>query len=317
MADYDQIVGRAAVADAMIPDGVSTEIIKEAPKESVMLTRARRVPLSTAKAKQPVLSTLPEAYWVNGDTGLKKTTSVAWENQYITAEELAVIVPIPDALIDDSSVPLWDEVKPLIAEAFGQKIDAAAIFGVDKPSSWPTDIVSAATAAKNTVAAGTHKDLGADVAALAGLVAKQGYTVNGFASEPGLNWELVGMRTETGQPIFSPSMTVGQPSALYGIALNEVFTGGWDSTKAKLIALDWTKQVIGIRQDITYDLFREGVITDSTGKVILNLMQQDTKALRVVMRVGWATAAPMTRVGRGVSKTYPAGILTPAVTSEP
>ena len=157
--------------------------------------------------------------------------------------------------------------------------------------------------------------MGADVAALAGMVSSQGYPVNGFLSAPGLNWELVGMRTEQGQPIYSPSMTVGQPSALYGLALNEVFTGGWESDKAKLVALDWTKQVVGIRQDITYDIFREGVITDATGKVILNLMQQDTKALRVVMRVGWTTATPTTRVSKG--KGYPAGVLTPPVEPKP
>lgn len=315
MANYNDIIGRPEVADALIPEDVTAEIIKEAPKDSVVLTNARKVALSTAKAKQPVLDTLPEAYWVDGDTGMKQTTKATWKNQMIVAEELAVIVPIPDALADDTRINLWEEVKPLVAEAIAHKIDSAAIFGTDKPDSWPAAIVPAAIKAGNTLAQGTHPDMGADVAALAGMVSSQGYPVNGFLSAPGLNWELVGMRTEQGQPIYSPSMTVGQPSALYGLALNEVFTGGWESDKAKLVALDWTKQVVGIRQDITYDIFREGVITDASGKVILNLMQQDTKALRVVMRVGWTTATPTTRVSKG--KGYPAGVLTPPVEPKP
>lgn len=310
MPVFTDIVGRPAVADALIPEDVSTEIIKEAPKDSVILTNARKVRLSTRKAKQPVLDTLPEAYWVDGDTGLKQTTKATWKNQWITAEELAVIVPIPDALVDDAGINLWEEVKPLIAEAIAHKIDSAAIFGTDKPKSWPEAIVPAAIKAGNTVAQGTHADLGADVAAMAGMVSSQGYPVNGFLSAPGLNWELIGMRDANGQPIYSPSMTIGQPAALYGLALNEVFTGGWESDKAKIVGLDWTKQVVGIRQDITYDIFREGVITDADGKVILNLMQQDTKALRVVMRVGWTTAAPATRVSKG--QGYPAGVITPA-----
>ena len=37
-------------------------------------------------------------------------------------------------------------------------------------------------------------------------------------------------------------------------------------------------------------------------------MQQDTKALRVVFRVGFQTAVPMTRLGG----SYPAGVITPA-----
>ncbi|WP_313546431.1 phage major capsid protein [Corynebacterium sp.] len=307
---YSNIIGRADVSDAMVPTQVSSEILQEAPKESVMLQYAKRVPLSKAKAKQPVLGTLPDAYWVDGDTGLKKTSKADWSNLTMTAEELAVIVPIPDALISDSDVPLWDEIKPLIREAIGQKIDAAAIFGTDKPASWPTSIVAGATAAKNNVVAGTGDDLGVDIAALGGKVAEQGYAVNGFISQPGLNWQLVGMRSATGQPIYAPSMAAGQPSTLYGYALGENYTGAWEADKATMIGLDWSKQLIGVRQDITYDLFSEGVISDSDGKVVLNLMQQDTKALRVVMRVGWQTAAPKTRVGKGT--IYPAGVLTPA-----
>ena len=108
---YNDIQGRADLTDVLLPDQIIKEIIAEAPKSSVLLSRAKMVRLSAKKAKQPVLATLPEAYWVNGDTGLKQTTKSTWKNINITAEELAVIVPIPDALLDDADVPLWDEVK--------------------------------------------------------------------------------------------------------------------------------------------------------------------------------------------------------------
>lgn len=307
---YDNIIGTAAVTDAMVPDQTAKEIIKEAPGTSVILERARQVPLSKKKAKQPVLSTLPEAYWVDGEAGLKQTTKAAWENLTITAEELAVIVPIPDALIDDSDVPLWDEIKPLLVEAIGQKVDQAAIFGTDKPESWPVGLVPGAIAAGNTVAAGTYSDFGADVAALAEKVSTAGIAVNGFASRPGLQWKLVGMRDANGQPIYTPALAAGAPSGLYGYKLDEVTNGGWNTDAAELLAADWNKVVVGVRQDITFDLFREGVITDPSGKVILNLMQQDTKALRVVFRVGFQIAQPATRAAG--KQAFPAGVLTPA-----
>src|SRR5699024_8131642 len=123
----------------------------EAPKSSVVLDRAKQVRMSSKKAKQPVLATLPEAYWVDGDTGLKQTTKNTWTGLTITAEELAVIVPIPDAVVDDANVPLWDQIKPLLAEAIGLKVDRAALFGVDKPASWPTGMVPGAIAAGNVV----------------------------------------------------------------------------------------------------------------------------------------------------------------------
>ena len=309
---FNNIIGRADVSDAHLPDQVSKEILAEAPKDSIMLTNARRVPMSSAKSKQPVLASLPDAYWVNGDTGLKQTSGATWNGITMTAEELAVIVPIPDALIADAQVPLWDEIKPLVAEAFGQKIDEATLFGVDKPDSWPDDVFTAATAAGNAVTAGTGADLGVDVANLAGLVSKQGYNINGFVSEPGLGWELIGQRSANGDAIYGPSHALGQPDTLYGKPINEDATGGFDGEKAKLMALDWSKFVVGVRQDITYDLFSEGVISDAEGKVVLNLMQQDSKALRVVMRVGWQCAAPVTRVGRKKDRVYPAGLLLPA-----
>lgn len=308
----NNIVGRADLADANLPPQIISEILKTAPEASVMLNRARRVQMSSATTKQPVLATLPEAYWVNGDTGLKQTTKTTWENLTMTAEELAVIVPIPDALVSDSNIPLWEEVKPLLVEAIGKKVDAATLFGVDKPSSWPTGVIPAAIAAGNAVTVGTGADIAADVASLAGHVSKDGFAVNGFASEPGLQWELVGLRTGQGAPLYSPALAPGQPSGLYGYPLQEVTTGVWDSSVARLLAADWSKFVVGVRQDITFDMFSEGVITDADGKVILNLMQQDSKALRVVFRVGFQVANPLTRLNATAASRYPAGVLVPA-----
>ena len=126
-------------------------------------------------------------------------------------------------------------MKPLIAEAFGKKIDQAAIFGVDKPTTWGDDILSGAKTAKNTIAQGTGKDLAADVAALGKMLAKEGYALNGFASQPGLNWELTELRDTNNRPIYTPNLTDKQPANLYGYPCNEVLNGSWDPTKAVLL----------------------------------------------------------------------------------
>ena len=313
MAGYDNIITRNDVGEALIPVDVSNQIIQEAPGQSVLLQRARNVRMSTKQMKQPVLSTLPEAYWVNGDTGLKETTKSAWDNVIMTAEEIAVLVPIPDALIDDASVPLWNEVRPLLIEAIGKKVDQAGLFGIDKPASWPTAVVPGAIAAGNTIADGTGVDFAADVAALGGLVAEDGFAVDGFASAPGLNWRLVGLRDANGQPIYTPSLAGGTPSSLYGYPLNEVRNGAWDTTAATLLAADWSKLVVGVRQDITFKMLDQAVITDAAGKVIFNAPQQDSQIMRVVFRVGFQVANPLTRVNGDAATRYPAGVITPAV----
>lgn len=314
MAGYLESIDRTD-ADSLVPVDIAKEVIKEAPKDSALLSLARRVPLSTKVTKQPVLTALPDAYWVNGDTGLKQTTKADWDNQVITAEELAAIVVIPDALFDDASVPLWDEVRPYLSQAIGRKVDQAGIFGTDKPASWGTPIYSGAVAAGNTLVLGTGSDIGVDVARLGEMVAEDGYAVNGFASRPGLQWSLAGVRaTATGAPIYTP-MIGEQRAGLYGYPLNEVDNGAWDISKATLIAADWSKFVVGVRQDITYKIFDTGVISDADGKVIVNLLQQDAKALRVVFRVGFVAANPITALNGTAGTRYPAAVLRPTLAS--
>ena len=306
----NNIIGREDLTDVLMPTQVVNDIIQTATEQSVVLNRARRVQMSSKLYKQPVLATLPSAYWLDGDTGLKQTTKVEWSSLTMTAEELAVIVPIPNAVVDDANIPLWDQVKPLLSEAIGLCIDRAAIFGVDKPTSWPNAIITGATAAGNVVQAEPGKDFAQSVSDLAGIIDTKGFAVNAFMTRPGLSWTLRGARDGEGRPLFDNALSGAGQFGLFGMPLDEVRNGSWDSEAAELVAIDWKKFVIGIRQDITYDLFSEGVISDADGSIVLNLMQQDSKALRVVMRVGFQAAVPVTRIGE--DPKYPAGVVTPA-----
>jgi HK97 family phage major capsid protein len=89
------------------------------------------------------------AYWVNGDTGLKQTGEAAWQGLELIAEELAVLIPAPEGLVDDASFDLFGALRDPIAEAFAIKLDAAVFGGTDKPASWPQAIVPGAQAAGN------------------------------------------------------------------------------------------------------------------------------------------------------------------------
>lgn len=312
MANYNSAVARTDLGNGgIIPVQYATEIIKNSPKSSVLLTRGRRVTMTSKERVQPVLNLFPQAYWVNGDTGLKQTTKMQWGDLKITAEELAVIVPVPDAVIDDSSIDLWGEITPSVSEAIGKLIDQAGIFGTGKPSTWPTAIVPAAIAAENTVEAGTGPDLADDIAALGEMMAEQGYSANGFASQPGLQWKLRRLRASDGTPIYQNQLNASGVSGLYGFPLNEVENGAWDSTDAMLLAADWSNFLVGVRQDITYKWLDQAVISDDSGKVILNLAQQDCTALRVVMRVGFQVANPINAIQPDAEERYPAAVLAP------
>ena len=311
----NQMIGSTDLGsgNGLIPVEYATQIIQDAPKQSVIMSRARTVRMSTKTRTQPVLDSKPIAYWVGGETGLKQTTKMKWSGLTITAEELAAIVPIPEAVLDDAGIPLWPEIMPRLTAAIGLKVDQAALFGTDKPASFPEGIVTQATTKKNTAS----KDLAADVATMGQKLAEQGFAMNGFAAQPGLRWQLIGLRNNNGTPIYTPSLSAEAPSTLYGFPLNEVNNGAWDPKKAMLIGADWSNFVVGLRQDITFKMLDQAVITDDDGKVILNLAQQDCVAMRVTFRVGFQIANPINDVQADASKRFPAYVLAPAANALP
>src|SRR5687768_11444171 len=136
---YNSLINRSD-ATSLIPEDVSREILNNVAAENPLLQLARRLPdLPRAQRRMPVLSALATAYFVTGDTGLKQTTELAWSDKYIDAEELAVIVPIPEAVLDDADYDIWAEVRPEIVNAINFAINRAVLFGTNIPSSWTTN----------------------------------------------------------------------------------------------------------------------------------------------------------------------------------
>lgn len=307
---YDGVITRAE-ATALIPEDASGEIIQAAVGSSLVLTMFRRVNMSRAQQRMPALSALPTAFFVNGDTGLKQTSEMAWANKYLDAEELACIVPIPENVLDDTSFDVWGEVRPRIAEAIGAALDAAVLFGTNKPASWPSDIVTAAVAASNNYDSGSvgTVDLAGEINTLMGTVEDDGFPINGFVAGPTLKASLRGLRDKNDQLLFLPSLTAGTPGTLYGEPIRYADNGAWDGTKARLITGDFRQGLVGVRRDLTYKVLDQAVIQDETGAIVYNLAQQDMVALRVTARFAFQVPNPVSR--QKPSGGYPFGVLQP------
>lgn len=285
----------------LLPIEWSREVIQQMAHTSAALGLSRRRTMSTRQTRMPATSALAGAYWVgssaNDFTDLKQTTKAEWKGVFLYVEELAALVAVPHAYEQDNSFPVWDETQPQVVEAMAKKLDQAVFFGVDKPASWPDDLMTSISAAGQTVAAGTTDDIASDVALAAQQLKQRGYSTNAFATEPGFQWGLTGLRSSDGVPIYQRDLNGPITTGLYGQPLLEVMDGAWDDTEAEIILGDWSKSIIGIRQDITFTRHDSGVISDEYGAIVHNAMQQDSTVWRAVFRVAWARANPATRQG--------------------
>lgn len=312
---YDNIITRPD-AQALVPEEVSRAMLKTATADSAVLQMFRRVPVGRNQTRFPILSALPIAYWVNGDTGLKQTTEVNWANKFLNIEEAATIMAIPDAVVADAEINLWDEAEPYLREAFGRLIDASVFFGTNAPSSFPTNILAAATAAGNSVNEGALPAAGGfygDIDAVINKVEEDGFDVSGFVAARSARGKIRSARDTDGRKLdenrISPDLKMidGLPIAY---PMRGLFpAGGGANTNVRLFAGDWDQFVLGVRQDITMDIFREGVIQDNTGAIVFNLMQQDMTAVRLTFRLGWQVSNLINYDQPTEANRYPVGVL--------
>ena len=312
------LITRANTA-GLIPVEYSNELLKTVPEGSWAMKLGRRLrDMSRYQTLLQVSSALSTAYFVSGDTGAKQTTNLEWSDVTLQAEELAVIVPIPENVLDDAEVPIWDEALPDIKNAIGKAVDQAVFGGTNIPASWNTaiggaGIVAVATAKSNSVALGAGADLYDDLLGDGGvfsLVEADGFAVSGSVAHLGMKGKLRGVRGSDGQPIFMTDPAIAGGYMLAG-APTYFPTNGAMVTTAPLIAGDFSQLVYSIRKDVTWKVLTEAVIQDGAGNILYNLAQQDMVALRVVVRLGFALPNPVNRVNTGASR-YPFAILTSA-----
>jgi len=311
---FNSVIDRTD-AGALIPEPEVIKVLDAATQQSAALRFFDRVTMSKQTDRIGVQSALPIAYWVNGDTGVKQTTEAAWAKKDLVAEEIAAIVPIPENVLDDASFDVWERIRPQMATAVGRALDAAIFFGVNKPATFPTDIVAGAVAAGNMFTRGTttaaNGGLAQDLSELFSLVENDGYDVNGIVAKRNMKGKLRGVRDTTGQRLLDVST-----NEIEGVEIAYVMDGLWPTGAtppglyAELIAGDFTQGILGVRQDVTYKVLTEGVITDtgSPPLIIFNLPQQDMVALRVKARFAFQIANPI-NWQEGSASRYPWAVL--------
>lgn len=307
-------------AEALIPEDVSREIIQGAVQSSTVMQIATRLPdMPRNQRRLPVLSSLPRGYFVNGDRGRKGVSKQAWENKFIDAEELAVIIPIPENVLNDADYDIWGQVRPRISEAFGLSFDAAVFYGTDgyggsAPSSWPAGIVPMAVQRGHAVTEGTGQDLYDDIFGEGGVISfveEDGFMVTGHVAALTMRAKLRGLRDKQDRPLFVQSLQEPSRYVLDGVDMLFPRNGAVDPDQSLLISGDWSQLVWALRQDISFKILTEAVIQDAGGNILYNLAQDDMVAIRAVLRIGWQLPNPINRVNPNNSTRFPFSVLLP------
>lgn len=321
---FNNIISRAD-AGALIPQEVSNEILKTVADMNPVLSLARKLPnMASNQKRMPVLSALATAYFVNGDTGLKETTEISWANRFIDAEEIACIVPIPQAVLDDAEYDIWGEVRPEVETAISLAISQAVLYGTNIPASWTTNLGAAgifagATAAGHVVTAAGFADLYDAILAESApgladgalmILEADGFMANGHIAAVGMRGRLRGLRDANGNPIFKTGVQERTRYELDGEPMYFPTDGSINAALSWMFSGDWSQLVYAMRQDITYTIADQAIIQDAAGNIVYNLFQQDMVALRVVVRLGVALPNPINRMNQTAATRYPFAVLT-------
>lgn len=261
--------------DTLVDTQVADEIFAGVVKQSKVLSMFRRLPNMTSdKTKLRILDSLPIAYFVDEEknNGRKNITKMAWKDKFITAAEIAVIVPIKENLLNDTSIDLWAQVRPRVEEAFAKKIDNAIINNEDKPKDWEDGLITQIESAGANIEEGDN--FYSDINDAMVKVEESGYEVNGVLGGVGLKGKFRMLLDTTGQPI--------QNTEIDALSKSYLDNGTWDKDKQVLVLGDFSQALYAIRQDVTYKVLTEAVIQDpSDGSILYNLAQEDMVALRV------------------------------------
>ncbi|QAB18324.1 phage major capsid protein [Leucobacter muris] len=275
------------------------------------------VPLGTKITNAPVLTTLPDAYWVSesatASEGVKPTSEATWGNKRFVVEEIAVIIPVHEDVLEDMTEDGLEELSKLGGQAIGKKLDQAVLFGTQKPTTWTDPALLAAAIAGGNVFQISNTpgadDLAGSIFQAAGAVADSGADPTTIFSSSGLRFRLANLRASDGTAILSRTMgDAGSFSdSIAGLDAAFVKNGAWDPAQATALVADKSRVKIGQRQDITVKFLDQATL--GTGANQINLAERDMVALRFKARYAYALGNTITANG---TSAQPAGAVTPA-----
>ena len=279
------------LADAktgFIPAETGNLVIKDVMQGSAVMQLAKAEEMTSPKKTFTYLADGLGAYWVS-ETERIQTSKPQYLQAEMEAKKVGVIIPLSKEFLRYTAKDFFNEVRPLIAETFYKKFDAAALFGTDSPyGASGTSIFEGATTEGNIVADTGNLYADANDALIA--IEENDNDPNGILSTRSFRGKMRGALDTNGQPIFD-----GQ-NELLGLPIAYTQGASFDKTKAQALFGDWDYARYGILQGIEYAISEDATLTtltadDATGQPV-SLFERDMFALRATMHVAFMNVKP-------------------------
>lgn len=306
----------------LIQEAYAHDFLAHATKTSAVLRAFPTKNLGTKTTNLPVLATKPHAGWVTESStqsqGVKPVAKVTWANKTLVVEELAVIIPVHENVIDDATTDVVADITRTGAEAIAYALDAAVIFGIGKPATWVSkDLHTSGEDAGQIFgpAGNAENDLAGCFLQSAESLAEL-YDPTTVLARAGLKFRLANLRATTGEPIYMQSLSSSpdMSDSIYG--LNAYWVSGtvddgaggdslvWDPAVADAIVVDRSRVIIGVRQDIQVKFLDQAVVAG------VSLAERDMVALRFKARFAYCLGDNVA-YGSEVQTNSPVALITP------
>lgn len=269
-----------------VPDEISRDLNMLIRDASCVLALSKHVPMRRNTLVRRKQADGVDGYWVDA-MEVKPKDAPTFEPYTLTAEKLAVIVPLEDQLIEDADTDLAAVIREDVTGAFAEKIDAS-LLGYD-PTSPFADSLSGNVPAANTIAYGTCQDLAGDFSLAVSALEVNGFQATGFIAHPHVKHLMRNMRDMNNQPLFHEDLSSAVPRyAFWGVPgcfTRQVQQAG-SPLATEVILLYKPYVIVGDRVGLQISKSTEATLTQGTEPNI-NLWEQDMTAFRFVTRLGF------------------------------
>lgn len=262
-----------------VPNEIAKEVIKNVIEQASILKICKREEMKTDTKTLPRLTDSGSASWVAEGEAIN-TSLPKFEYPKLKACKLAVIVPVTREKMNDTIIDVMKEIQQAMSDAFAKAIDEAMIFGINSP--FESNLVSAIGSQKINAT----NSLDNDISNAMGLVEDNKHNCTNVMV--GISQKKV-LRALANDSKYKGSITLENA---YDTPIE--YVRNWDNTKALTITGDFSKAIVGTREDMQYEILKEATIESGTGetKEIINLAQRDMIAIKATIRLAFLVADP-------------------------